>query len=132
MHCILKGRIQGASPWLFISQNKSNIIKLYVFEVLVIFQFLTFFNSIGIFEQTINYFNMAVVVRRGISFNQVKPISCVTNFKKFFAALGRSIKSHVFDLSFVFLFPTVKLMQKWHYYIFQTKTNEWIFNKLGF
>jgi len=40
----------------------------------------TFFDSIGMLKQTINYFNVAVG-RRGITFNQVKPISSVTNLQ---------------------------------------------------
>jgi len=63
------------------------------------------------FKQTINYFNVAVV-RRGIAFNQVKPISGVTNLQQFFAARGRTIKSliiaSILDHGFVFLFATVK------------------------
>jgi len=50
-------------------------------------------------------------VRRGIIFNQVKPISGVTNLQQFFAVRGRTIKSfidHVFALGFVFLLSTVK------------------------
>jgi len=61
-------------------------------------------------KKTINYFNVAAV-RRGITFNQVKPISRVTNLRQFFAARGRTIKSfigHVFALGFVFLPSTVK------------------------
>jgi len=52
------------------------------------------------------------VVRRGITFNQVKPVSCVTNLQQFLTARGRAIKSlivHVLALSFVFLFSTVKI-----------------------
>jgi len=45
------------------------------------YEFLTFFNSIGMFKETINYFNVMAVVRRGITFNQVKPISSVTNLQ---------------------------------------------------
>jgi len=50
-------------------------------------------------------------VQRGITFNQVKPISGVTNLQQFFAARGRTIKSfigHPFALGFVFLPSTVK------------------------
>jgi len=76
---------------------------------------LTFFNSIGMFKQTINYFDVMAVVRRGITFNQVKPISRVTNFQQFFTARGRTVKSligHVLDLGLVFLFSTGKINQQ--------------------
>jgi len=87
---------------------KSKFLNI-CFKFIILFP--TFFKSIRMFKQTINYFNMAVV-RRGTTFNQVKPISCETNLQQFFAARGRTIKcliGRILAFGFIYLFSTVNI-----------------------
>jgi len=111
-HCFSEEWVQVASPWLFMPRQNQEVkinIEYVSFQFSILF--LTFLNSIRLFKQTINYFNVAVAWR-GITFNQVKPISCETNLKQFFAARGRTIKcliGWILTFGLVFLLSTVKI-----------------------